>query len=65
MFIRTQGQKFIPAPEERNLAEVAYSTPETLHSSGARVGGFKAVSINMRLLRNQRDILRSPKGDNF
>jgi len=64
MFIERKVQSLFPL-RRSDLAEVAYSTPETLHSSGALVGEFKAVSINMRLLQSQRDILRSPEGDNF
>jgi hypothetical protein len=52
MFIVRKLQKIPSAPEEPNMAGFAHSSPETLRSSGARIGGF-SVSINIRLLRSQ------------
>ena len=47
-------QEILLAPEERNVADLACSSPQTLRSSGARVVGLIAGSINIRLLRSQR-----------
>ena len=54
MFIERKLKKIFFAPEERNVADLAHSSPQTLRSAGARVVGFIAGSINIRLLRSQR-----------
>ncbi len=55
MFIGTQAPNILRAPEVRNLADVAYSSPETLRSSGARVGEFTAPVYNIQLPWSQRN----------
>jgi hypothetical protein len=37
MFIERNFKKILFAPEERNVADLAYSSPQTLRSAGARV----------------------------
>jgi hypothetical protein len=60
MFIERKFKRFFFAPEERNVADLAYSPPQTWRSAGARVVGFIAGSINIRLLRSQRVVWLRP-----
>jgi hypothetical protein len=53
MFVEHKFKKILLALEERNFTDLAYSSRQTLRSAGARVVGFIARAINIRLLRSQ------------
>ncbi len=63
MFIERKFKKIFLAPEERNVADLAYSSPQTLRSADSRSAsrGIICVSINVRLLRSQCVVWLQPR----